>query len=76
MTSREYYSIGFIVFIVAALAIGFLIENKDEDLYTNICEGQGYTSVKITQYGRSTIWLCVDEDGILRIPKENNGGIQ
>lgn len=59
-----------IVATIFGVGVWFVFESNNEEEATTICTEQGYTPFKIKQYGRTSIWLCVDEDGVLRVPKK------
>lgn len=64
--------IGCVVALVATAAILgglWIYQSAEEAKYTGVCEELGYKTFEIGQYASTNIFLCVDEDGILRVPK-------
>ena len=76
MSRRNGSLIGAVVALVitAVILIGYFVyESGEENKASSLCEEQGYKTYTISQYARGDIYLCVDEDGVLRIPLKDRG---
>ena len=60
--------------IVVVIAVGAIVwsvtsDKANEKAASSICTELGYGTFAIGQYSSSDIYLCVDEEGVLRVPK-------
>ena len=71
--SRNSLSLGWSLAVVG-IAVGVIVwaitsDKANEKEASSICTELGYGTFPIGQYASSDIYLCVDEDGVLRVPK-------